>query len=91
MAPLLVTGSSLTIPGTFPNEDRAENLSSVSFGPVIAIVMFCHRGVATCRRDMRRHLRCKENFACVRIFYWGSRRKTDDLYITRFWRERTGN
>jgi len=39
MAALSVTGSSSTIHGTCPNEDRAENLSSVSLGPVIAIVM----------------------------------------------------
>jgi hypothetical protein len=38
-----------------------------------------------------RSLRRKENFACVRIFYWGSGRKTDDLDVTGIRRERTGN
>ena len=33
----------------------------------------------------------KENFACVRIFHWGSRRKTEDLDVTGIRRERTGN
>ena len=42
-------------------------------------------------RDMRRYLRRKENFACVRIFYWGSRRKTEDLDVTGIRRERTRN
>jgi hypothetical protein len=36
-------------------------------------------------------LRCQENFACVRIFYWGSRRKTGHVDVTAIWRERTGN
>jgi hypothetical protein len=33
----------------------------------------------------------KENFACVRIFHWGSRRKTDNLDEARIRRERTRN
>ena len=36
-------------------------------------------------------LRCKENFACVRIFYFASRWKTGDVDVTAIWRERTGN
>ena len=36
-------------------------------------------------------LRCKENLACVRIFYFGSRWKPSDVDITAIWRERTGN
>jgi hypothetical protein len=36
-------------------------------------------------------LRRKENLACVRIFYFGSGRKTDDEDVTAIWRERTGN
>jgi hypothetical protein len=35
--------------------------------------------------------RRKENFACVRIFYWRSWRKTEDLDVTGIGRERTGN
>jgi hypothetical protein len=33
----------------------------------------------------------KENFACIRILYRGSRRKTGDVNVTAIWRERTGN
>src|SRR6266446_2705910 len=33
----------------------------------------------------------KENFACERIFYCGSRRKTGHFDVTAIWRERTGN
>jgi len=36
-------------------------------------------------------LRRQENFACVRIFYCGSRRKTGHVDVTGIWRERTGN
>lgn len=36
-------------------------------------------------------LRCKENFACVRILYLGSRWKPSDVHVTAVWRERTGN
>src|SRR5258708_39924130 len=36
-------------------------------------------------------LRRQENFACVRIFYWGPRRKTGHIDVTGIWRERTGN
>ena len=36
-------------------------------------------------------LRRQENFACVRIFYCGSRRKTGHVDVTAIWRERTGN
>ena|SRR5947207_6368327 len=36
-------------------------------------------------------LRSKENFACVRVFYFGSRRKTGDVNVTAIWRERTDN
>ena len=36
-------------------------------------------------------LRRKENFACVRIFDFGSRRKTGDVDVTAIWRERTDN
>ncbi len=36
-------------------------------------------------------LRRKENFACVRIFYCASRRKTGHVDVTAIWRERTGN
>jgi hypothetical protein len=38
---------------------------------------------------MRRHLRGKENFAGVRIFYWSSRLKTENLDVARIRRERT--
>jgi hypothetical protein len=38
-------------------------------------------------RDLRR----KENFACVRIFYWGTWRKTENLDVARIGRERTRN
>ncbi len=34
---------------------------------------------------------CKENLACVRIFYFGSRWKPSDVDVTAIWRERTGN
>ncbi len=40
---------------------------------------------------MRRYLRRKENFACVRIFDGGSRRKTENLDVARIWSERTRN
>jgi len=40
--------------------------------------------------DMR-ELRRKKNFACVRIFYWGSRGKTENLDVARIRRERTRN
>jgi hypothetical protein len=36
-------------------------------------------------------LRRKENFACVRILYWGTRRKTEHLDVARIGRERTRN
>jgi hypothetical protein len=36
---------------------------------------------------LRRH----ENFACIRIFYWRSRRKPSDIDITLIWREWTRN
>ena len=36
-------------------------------------------------------LRCKESLACVRISYFGSRRKTPDVDVTTVWRERAGN
>jgi hypothetical protein len=36
-------------------------------------------------------LRRQKNFACVRIFYCGSRRKTGHIDVTGIWRERTGN
>src|SRR5215470_11531110 len=36
-------------------------------------------------------LRRKENFACVRIFYFASTRKTGDIDVTTVLRERTGN
>ena len=42
-------------------------------------------------REFARYLRRKENFACVRIFYWCSRRKTEDLDVARIGRERTRN
>jgi hypothetical protein len=35
--------------------------------------------------------RRQENFACERIFYCGSRRKTGHFDVTAIWRERTGN
>jgi hypothetical protein len=54
MTALSVTGSSPTIPVTFPNEDRAEDPSFLSLGPVIVIVIFLRRGVATWGRDTRR-------------------------------------
>ena len=76
-------------PGTLPNEDRGEDPSIVSLGPVM--VMFFVPGGVKPRCDMRRYLRRKENFACVRIFYRGSRRKTDDLDVTGIRRERTCN
>ena len=41
-------------------------------------------------RDLR-DLRRKENFACVRIFYWGAWRKTENLDVARIGRERTRN
>ena len=52
--------------------------------------VFCTGGVKP-RCDMRCYLRRKENFACVRIFYRGSRRKTDDLNVTGIRREWTCN
>ena len=36
-------------------------------------------------------LRCEEGFACVRISYFCSRRKTSDVNVPAVWRERTGN
>jgi hypothetical protein len=43
------------------------------------------------RCNVGRHLRRKENFACVGILYRRSRRKTEDLDVTGIRRERTGN
>ena len=36
-------------------------------------------------------LRREKNFACIRIFYFGSRRKAGDIDVTPIWRERTRN
>jgi hypothetical protein len=36
-------------------------------------------------------LRRQKNFACVRIFYCGPRRKAGHIDVTVIWRERTGN
>ncbi len=47
---------------------------------------FTHRGFLTTEI-----LRRQENFACVRIFYCGPRRKTGHIDVTAIWRERTGN
>ena len=47
---------------------------------------FTRRGVLTTET-----LRRQENFACVRIFYWGPRRKTGHIDVTAIWRERAGN
>jgi hypothetical protein len=47
---------------------------------------FTRRGVLTTES-----LRRKENFACVRIFYCGSRRTTGHVDVTAIRRERTGN
>jgi hypothetical protein len=47
---------------------------------------FTRRGVLTTEI-----LRRQENFACVRIFYCGPRRKTGHIDVTVIWRERTGN
>jgi hypothetical protein len=47
---------------------------------------FTRRGVPTTEI-----LRREENFACVRIFYCGSRRKTGHVDVTAIWREGTGN
>ncbi len=41
--------------------------------------------------DRAEILRRQENFACVRIFYCGCRRKTGDVDVTAIWRERTRN
>ena len=58
---------------------------------VIAFVMFFPLRRGDLRTRYAPILWCKENFASVRIFYRGSRRKTDDLDITGFWCKRTGN
>ena len=54
---------------------------------VMAVAAFIGDGVVA--NDMHRHLWRKENFACVRIFYRGSRRKTEHLDVTGIRRERT--
>jgi hypothetical protein len=54
--------------------------------------LLCFRsGLEPATLAMRRTLWRKENFACVRIFYCGSRRKTKDLDVARVRSERTGN
>jgi hypothetical protein len=55
------------------------------------IVMFFATGEANPGRDVRRYLRRKENFACIRIFDGGSRRKTENLDVACIWSERTRN
>jgi hypothetical protein len=74
-----------TIPGRAPIKDRAED-PSMCLGPVIVISFCQQRGRLTCQ-----DLRCEENFACVRIFHWRSRWKTEDLDVTGIRRERTDN
>jgi hypothetical protein len=43
------------------------------------------------RHARGQYSRGKENLPRVRIFYWGSRRKTEDLDVACVWRERTRN
>jgi len=38
-----------------------------------------------------RYLRSKENFACIGVFYWCTRRKTKNLDVACLGRERTRN
>jgi hypothetical protein len=58
--------------------------------PVI-IVFFAPAKSKTADLNMYRNLWRKENLACVRIFYLGSRRKTKDLDVACIRRERTRN
>jgi hypothetical protein len=61
----------------------------VCLGPVF--VMFLHWREIDRGCDIRPRLRRKESFAGIRIFHWGSRRKTEDLNVTGIRRERTRN
>ena len=68
------------IPEGAPQEGRTKD-PSMCPGPVIDVFA----------PEVNTILWRKENFACVRIFHWGSRRKTDNLDEARIRRERTRN
>ena len=91
MAALSVTDRRQQSMGRSPSEDWAEDPSIVSLGPVIAFVISFPLRRGDLGTRYAPILWCKENFGSVRIFYRGSRRKTNDLDITGLWCKRTGN
>jgi hypothetical protein len=66
-------------------EPRTPQCASVPF------IVMLHWGRLMADLILRQDLWRKENFACVRIFYWASWRKTEDLDVTGIRRKRTGN
>ena len=91
MAALSVTDRRQQSMGRSPSEDWSEDPSIVSLGPVIAFVISFPLRRGDLGTRYAPILWCKENFGSVRIFYRGSRRKTENLDVTGIRRERTGN
>jgi hypothetical protein len=75
------------IPTNFACRDKRQTAELPRSGHLL-----CFRpGLEPATLAMRRTLWRKENFACVRIFYRGSRGKTKDLDVARIRSERTRN